>query len=147
MSARLFIAIVALVLTLLGVVFGVLGLVLEDAEASGILGGVLLAVGLLLAGVALAIHRRLTAQARRRREGGRATGDVLEARLHQYTRIGVMLTYTATIRFAAADGAGVREYTRRILVPPTVPLEAGGRVEIAYDSSDPANFEVIGASR
>jgi hypothetical protein len=142
--ARLFIAIDALVLTSLGIVFGIVALA-GGPNSTAIVGAVLLPVGLVLAGIAFVLHRRLTAQRRSRREGGRASGEVVSARLHEYTRIGVMLTYTATVRFAA-DGTGVREYTRRLLVPPNVPLQPGGRVEIAYDRSNPANFEVVGTA-
>jgi uncharacterized protein DUF3592 len=100
----------------------------------------MLALGAALALLAGLLQRRERARRRRRRAGARALAEVLHARLHTMTRVGVMLTYTVTVRFAAADGIE-REHTRTVLVPPTHPLEAGGRIEVCYDPADPENFE------
>jgi hydrogenase-4 membrane subunit HyfE len=142
---RLMTGIWALVLVLLGVVFVTLGLVLgDDQRTFADVGAAILALGVVLALVAWLLHSRARAERRRRREGAHAVAEVLDARLHTMTRIGVMLTYTATVRFAPA-GAAERDITRTLLVPPTHPLVAGQRIEICYDPADPANFEPLSA--
>lgn len=143
--ARMMIAIWALVLLLLGAVFLTLGLVLGgDQRAFAAVGSGMVALGLALALVTWLLHSRSRAERRRRREGERAFAEVVHARLHTMTRIGVMLTYTVTVRFAPA-GAAATELTRKVLVPPTDPLQAGQRIEICYDPRDPANFEPLSA--
>jgi hypothetical protein len=142
---RLMIAIWALVLLVLGVVFVTLGLVLgEDQRTFAAIGAVILVPGLALALVSWLLHARAGAARRRRRQGERAFAEVVHARLHTMTRIGVMLTYTLTVRFAPA-GAAESELTRKVLVPPTHPLQAGQRIEICYDPRDPSNFEPLSA--
>jgi hypothetical protein len=142
---RMMIAIWALVLLVLGVVFLTLGLVLGDNQrAFAAVGAGILAPGLALALFSWLLHSRARAEQRRRREGERAFAEVVHARLHTMTRIGVMLTYTLTVRFAPA-GTAETELTRKVLVPPTHPLQAGQRIEICYDPRDPANFEPLSA--
>ena len=143
---RTLIAIWALVLVILGVVFLIVGLVGGDEQRAFVATGAgTLALGGALALVTWVLHLRARAERRRRREGGRATAEVVNARLHTMTRIGVMLTYTLTVRFAPA-GAREAEFTRQVLVPPTRPLEAGQRIEVCYDPQDPANFEPLPAT-
>ena len=143
MVLRLLIAIWALVLLVLGVVFLTLGLVLgDDQRAFVVIGAAILAPGLALAVLTWLLHLRARAELRRRREGERTVAHVVHAHLHTMTRIGVMLTYTLTVRFRPA-GAAETEVTRKVLVRPTHPLEAGQRIEIRYDPSDPSNFEPV----
>jgi hydrogenase-4 membrane subunit HyfE len=142
---RMMTGIWALGLVLLGVVFVTLGVVLgDDQRAFAVVGTAILGLGLLLALIAWLLRSRARAERRRRREGARAVAEVLDARLHTMTRIGVMLTYTATVRFASA-GAVERDVTRTLLVPPTHPLEAGQRIEICYYPDEPAKFEPLSA--
>jgi hypothetical protein len=140
MVVRLVVSIFALVLTLLGIVFTILGLLstAEDADAFKVVGPAVLAAGLLLTAIAFVLFRRAKAERDRRRAGSRASVEVVEARLNQYTRIGVMLTYDLTIRYA--DGA---THTRKVLLPPTQPIRAGDRVDVLHDPADPGNFEVV----
>lgn len=140
MVLRLVVSIVALVLTLLGTVFTILGLLLESGEEEGfdVVGPSILAAGLALAAIAFVLFRRAAAERGRRLAGMSASVEIVEARLNQYTRIGVMLTYDLTIRYA--DGA---TFTRKVLVPPTTALRAGERVQVRYDPADPGNFEVV----
>ena len=142
MVARLVAAILALVLVLLGIPFLILGFALdgEDAEGFRATGAATLVAGLVAAAVFLVLHRGAAAERSRRQQGGRATAEIVEARLHQYTRIGVMLTYTVTIRYA--HGFRDRTFTRKLLVPPTLALNAGDQVEVRYDPEDPGNFEI-----
>jgi hypothetical protein len=136
---RLVIAIWALVLLILGVVFLVIASV-AGPDSAVVAGAATLAPGVLLALVTWVLHVRARAARRRRHEGERVVAEVVRARLHTMTRIGVMLTYTLTVRFAPVGGAAA-EFTRQVLAPPTHPLRAGQRIEICYDPHDPANFE------
>jgi len=146
MLLRLLAGICGLVLIVLGVVFTVLGVAVDagDRTATLIVGLALLAAGLACAAVFALLQRRDAARRGRRQRGPRAEAEIVAARLHPYTRIGVMLTYTLTVRFAPATGGGMREVTRRLLVPPNLPLAPGARVQVAYDPEDTANFEPVG---
>ena len=146
MLLRLLAGIWGLVLIILGVVFTVLGAAVDagDRTATLILGLALLAAGLACAAVFALLQRREAVRRGRRQRGPGAKAEIVAARLHPYTRIGVMLTYTVTVRFAPATGGGMREATRRLLVPPNLPLAPGARVQVAYDPEDPANFEPVG---
>jgi hypothetical protein len=130
--------ILALVFTSLGVAFLAVGFAGagNDPEGFQIIGAASLAAGLVFAGIALVARSRLRAAARRRREGDRARATIVRAQLQPYTRIGVLLTYTLTVRFAPAG-----EVTRKLLVPPSLALKAGEEIEVVYDPEDPANFE------
>jgi hypothetical protein len=114
-----------------------------DQEGLGSIGAVMLALGLGAALIAWLVHR--LARAERARRSERAVAQIIRARLHTMTRIGVMLTYTLTVRFAPSGGAEA-ELTRKVLVPPTHPLEAGERIEILYDPANPGNFEPASAA-
>ena len=81
---------------------------------------------------------RRRAAARRRRAGDRAQATIVAARLNPYVRIGVLLSYTLTVRFEPAG-----EVTRPLLVSPATRLQAGDEIEVAYDPADPANFEPL----
>lgn len=137
MVVRLTLSIFALVLTLLGVVFTIIGLVgtAEDAEGFEGIGPVILGAGLVLVVIVAVLQRGANAEKKRRTQ--RTSVEVVAAKLNQYTRIGVMLTYDLTVRFA--DGS---THTRKVLVPPTTPLKAGERVEVVHDPAEPSNFEV-----
>ena len=139
MILRLVAAILAIVFVALGIPFSIIGLVTDAAEADafGATGLAALAAGLLFAAVFAVLHRRARAERRRRLAGSRASVEILEARLNHYTRIGVMLTYDLTIRFA--DGA---TFARKVLVPPTAPLKVGERIEVLHEPDDRGNFEV-----
>ena len=140
-AVRLVIAIWALVLLVLGGAFLVVALV-AGQDSAVVVSAATLAPGVLLALLTWWLHARARAERRRRHEGDRAAAEVVRARLHTMTRIGVMLTYTLTVRFAPA-GAAAGEFTRQVLAPPTHPLRAGQRIEICYDPHDPANFEPV----
>lgn len=136
---RLMAAIWAVLLSIGGIVLLILPLVLDgDQVGLAVGGGVMLALGLAAAFVAWLLHARAMAKRQRRTE--RATAEIVRARLHTMTRIGVMLTYTLTVRFAPSGGAET-DLTRKVLVPPTRPLDAGQRIEVLYDPKDPGNFE------
>jgi hypothetical protein len=136
---RLMAAIWSALLFVGGVVLVILSLVLSgDRSGLAVGGAVMVALGLAAALTAWLLHSRVIRKRLRRTE--RAQADVVQAQLHTMTRIGAMLTYTVTVRFAPLAGME-DEFTRKLLVPPTRPLEAGKRIEVLYDPRDPANFE------
>lgn len=138
MIPRLVAGILAIVFLALGIPFLILGFVgeVEDADGFKSSGSAAFAAGLIAAAIFVALTRRAKAQQRRRTQTAQV--EIVAARLNQYTRIGVMLTYDLTVRLA--DG---RTFTRKVLVPPTTPLTPGGSAEIRYDPDDPGNFEVV----
>lgn len=144
MAVRAALSIVALVLTLLGIVFVVVGLLAgePDGGAMTTIGLVVGGAGLVLAIAAVAAWRRARAALRRRQEGGRGTATIVSARFHPHTRIGALLTWTLTLRYESGEHAG-REVTRQMLLVPTIAVEEGARVEVAYDRADAANVEVL----
>ena len=144
MAVRAALSIVALVLTLLGIVFVAVGLLAggSDGEPMRTIGAAIGAVGLVLAVIAAAVWRRARAALRRRQEGGRATATIVHARFHPHTRIGALLTWTLTLRYESGEHTG-REVTRQMLLVPTIAVEDGARVEVAYDRADAGNVEVL----
>jgi Protein of unknown function (DUF3592) len=124
-----------------GVVLLILPLVLSGDQAGLAVGGAaMVALGLAAGLTAWMLHSRVIRKRLRRTE--RVQAAVVDARLHTMTRIGAMLTYTVTVRFAPLARAEA-EYTRKLLVPPTHPLEAGKRIEVLYDPRDPGNFAPV----
>ena len=144
MAVRIVAGILAIVFLSLGIVFLILGLATDTPDADGFraTGGAIFAAGIVAATIFTLLHRRGAAERRRRQQGARAYAEIVEARLHQYTRVGVMLTYTLTIRYPDA-GLGESSFTRTVLVPPTLALKTGERVEVQYDPADPGNFEPV----
>ena len=137
MALRLTISIFALVLTLLGIVFTIVGLATtaDDAEGFKTVGPAILAAGLVLTAIAFVLHRRAAVERSRRQQ--RTSVEVVAAKLNQYTRVGVMLTYDLTIRYA--DGS---THSRKVLVAPGTPLKVGERIDVMHDPQNPGNFEV-----
>jgi hypothetical protein len=138
---RLMAAIWSALLLIGGVVLLILPLVLSGDHGGLAVGGaVMVALGLAAAFFAWLLHLRVIRRRLRRTE--RASAEVVDAHLHTMTRIGAMLTYTVTVRFAPSAGAH-GEFTRKLLVPPTHPLEQGKRIDVLYDPRDPGNFEPV----
>ena len=120
----------------LGIVFVVLGLVLEDQEAFLYLGLVFVVTGLIEGGVALIWRRRAkardAAEAAARISHTRAR--VLEAVLNPYSRVG-----TLNPMHLAVELGGGRQ-ARKVYVPPTTNWQPGTEIQVAYAPNDPGNF-------
>lgn len=145
MGVRIFAAIWALVLSILGAVFLIVGLAssADVGNAFTAIGAILLPIGIGLSGLSLYLQLRQRAARKRRQEGKRIVAKVVDARLHRWTRIGVMLTFTLTVRFAP-EGKSEQNFTRTVLVAPTAsPLVPGAQLELCYDPTNPANFEPL----
>ena len=146
MVVRLVTGILAAVFLPLGLVFTTIGLLAEDVdrgEPEGFLyAGIPLAVvggGLLCAFAALQGRER--DRRRRRREGLRASAEVVEARMNTGVRSGSKFALRLTVRFAPAGTA-----TTSLMWDPMQPLRPGDRIEVLYDPADPANFEPAAAT-
>src|SRR5215207_5564216 len=106
---RLMAAIWSVLLLVAGVVLLILPLVLSGDRMGLATGGAaMVALGLAAALTAWLLHRRVIKRLRRTE---RAPAEVVDAHLHTMTRIGAMLTYTVTVRFAPLAGAE-GEFTR-----------------------------------
>jgi hypothetical protein len=147
MVARLVVGILALVILPLGVLFVVLGLVVEEPDRGRPEDFLYAGAALAPAGAALAIafallQRREAARRRRRRNGVRTTAEVVRARLNPNVRNRSAQALTLTVRFAAA-GTADGTVSRTLFAEPSSAPTAGGLIEILYDPTDPSNFEPV----
>lgn len=145
MVLRLVLGILAAVFLPLGLVFTVVGLTANEVDSGEPrdflrLGIALAAVGAGFALAFLVASRREAERRRRRREGLRATAEVVRARVNPNVRVGSSVTVDLTVRFATA-GTPDGTVTRTLLVAPFSRLEEGATIEILYDPADPSNFE------
>lgn len=134
MVARLVLGILTAVFLPLGLVFLVLGLVIDEPDRGSPEGFLYAGGGIALAGLALgaAFVALLRAEARRRsRRTARTTAEVLDVRFNYNVRSGGRVAARLTVRLAG------REVTGTFLLPPVPP---GERVDVAYEPEDPANF-------
>jgi hypothetical protein len=147
MVARLLCGILAIVLGLLGIVFTTLGLAgVEPRQGSFddwfTVGLPLAAAGLACVTAFVVLARREAAARRRRRAGTRASAEIVRADHKAGIQIGSLLTYDLTVRFAAGG-----EVNKRLTVVPGTPLVPGETVDVLYDPSGPANFELADPAR
>ena len=133
MVARLLTGILGLVFTSLGLTFTILGLVRRDDFL--VIGVPFLVAGLASLGVCTLLFARAGAAGKRRTR--RAEADVTDVVLHPGTRVGVLLTIDLSVRIPSVPGG---PFTSRVLIPPTMSLAAGDKVELLYDPDDPSNF-------
>ncbi len=126
-------AICALVFTLLGTVYLVIGFA-GGPEAFRYLGPGFLVGGIVVGVVALPARARARADATAQTVRGPAT--VVTVQLHPHVRVGGLVNVTLTVRI---DG---RTVTRRLNVPPLSGLEPGAEVDVVYDPADAQNFRV-----
>jgi hypothetical protein len=144
---RLVSGILALTFLPIGLVFLVIGLTVEDAdrgepEAFLYLGPALALVGVVFALTFAVLQRREIASRRRRREGLRATVEIVRAQFNPNVRSGSSMSLRLTVRFPSA-GTADGTVSRTLMAKPTNDLTEGARIEILYDPADPANFEPL----
>jgi hypothetical protein len=123
-------AIVALVFSLLGIAYTVVGVAGGPAS---ILGPACLAAALVLGGVFVPLRAR--ARAAQAALTARGPATVVGVELHPYVRVGSLVNVTLTVRLAG------REVSRRVNVSPLLRLEPGAEIDVVYDPGDPANFQ------
>jgi len=141
---RLVTGILAGVFLPLGVVFLTIGLTADEIdrgtpEGMAYAGAGIAAAGVILAAAFLVLWRKEAARRRRRREGLRATAEIVEAKWMTNVRSGSTIGLRLTVRIPAAGTV-----TSTVLAPITPQWVAGAPIEVAYDPSDPSNFEPVG---
>jgi hypothetical protein len=127
-------AIVALVFSLLGIAYTVVGFA-GGPGAFKILGPAFLAAALVLVAILMPVRKR--ARAARAALTARGPATVVGVELHPYVRVGSLVNVTLTVRLAG------REVSRRVNVSPLQRLEPDAEIEVAYDPGDPANFQPV----
>lgn len=127
------VAICALVFTLLGIAYLVVGFA-GGPEAFRYLGPGFLAGGIVLGAISLPARARARAEAAAQTVRGRAT--VVSVELHPHVRVGGLVNVTLTVRL---DG---RTVARRLNVSPLARVEPGAEVDVVYDPADLQNFRV-----
>lgn len=147
MVLRLTLGILAVTLVPLGVVFIVLGLVLDDPhrsrpEAFVYVGAPLAVTGLLLTVAFVALWRREAARRRRRRQGLRTRAEVVRADVDRRVRVKDKPALRLTVRLPAAstsDGT----VSGTFFAAARYDMTPGEWIEIVYDPAEPANFEPV----
>jgi hypothetical protein len=127
------VAVGALVFTLLGIAYTIVGFA-GGPEAFRFLGPGFLAGGIVLAAFAFPARIRARAAAAAQTVRGRAT--VVSVELHPHVRVGGLVNVTLTVRL---DG---HEVARRLNVSPLSRLDAGTEIDVIYDPANVANFRV-----
>jgi hypothetical protein len=125
-------AIAALVFSLLGVAYTVVG-VAGGPGAFTILGPACVAAALVLGAILVPLRARARAAQAALTARGRAT--VVGVELHPYVRVGSLVNVTLTVQLAGC------EVSRRVNVSPLLRLEPGAEIDVVYDPGDPANFQ------
>jgi hypothetical protein len=141
MALRLTLGILALVFIPLGVVFTIVGLVVDEPDSGSpeafiYVGAPLALVGIACGVVFLRLWRRERARRARRRAGLRATAEVVAAELNWAVRVNGRPALRLTVRFAGSTVTGT------FLAPRTPQdLQPGAAIDVLYDPADPTNFE------
>lgn len=141
MALRLTLGILAVTFLPLGLLFVVLGLVVEEPDRGEPEAFLYVGAGLAVAGLALTVAfivlwRREAARRRRRRQGLRAKVEVVRADPNWSVRVNGRPALKLTVRHPdASDGTVTGTFlARRDLTP-------GDWIEIVYDPAEPSNFE------
>jgi hypothetical protein len=140
MVLRLVLGILAVTLLPLGVVFVVVGLLVDEPrsgepESFVYVGAPLALAGLVLATAFAVLQRREIARRRRRRQGLRARAEVVTADVNWSVRVNGRPALRLTVRL---PGAGTVSGT--FLAGREDPAP-GDWIEVLYDPAEPSNFE------
>jgi hypothetical protein len=148
-ALRLTLGILAVTLVPLGLVFVVLGLVVDEPdrgrpEAFLYLGAPLALVGLAFTAAFIVLWRREATRRQRRRQGLRTRAEVVRADVNWRVRVNGRPALRLTVRFPAAstsDGT----VSGTFLAGARHDLTPGEWIDIVYDPAEPSNFEPVGA--
>jgi hypothetical protein len=148
MVLRLTLGILAVTLVPLGVVFVVVGLVVDEPdrgrpEAFVYVGAPLAVVGLALAGAFFVLWRREVARRRRRRQGLRTKAEVVRADVDWRVRVNGRPALRLTVRFPAAASTSDGTVSGTFLAGARHDLTPGEWIDVAYDPAEPSNFEPV----
>jgi hypothetical protein len=146
---RLVLGILALTFVPLGVVFVIVGLVVDEPdrgrpEAFLYIGAPAALAGLAFAVAFIVLWRREAARRRRRRQGLRTKAEVVRADVNWHVRVNGRPALHLTVRFPAAgtsDGTVTGTFLARARREPA----PGEWIDIVYDPADPSNFEPVGS--
>lgn len=149
MALRLTLGILAVTLVPLGVVFVVLGLVVDEPdrgrpEAFLYVGAPLALTGLAFTVAFILLWRREAARRQRRRQGLRTKAEVVRADVNWRVRLNGRPALRLTVRFPAAstsDGT----VSGTFVAGARYDLTPGEWIDILYDPAEPANFEPVGS--
>jgi hypothetical protein len=145
MVYRLLAGILAAVFLPLGVVFVVVGLLVDHPDRGKPEDFVYIGVPFLVAGVALAatfvvLWRREAGRRRRRRQGLRTGAEVVRAELDWRVRVNGRPLLRLTVRLPGALSGDSTVSGAFISRDGSLPA-AGARIDVLYDPADPSNFE------
>jgi hypothetical protein len=148
-ALRLTVGILAVTLVPLGVVFVVLGLVVDEPdrgrpEAFLYVGAPLALTGLAFTVAFILLWRREATRRQRRRQGLRTRAEVVRADVNWRVRLNGRPALRLTVRFPAANTSdGTASGT--FLAGARYDLTPGEWIDIVYDPAEPANFEPVGS--
>jgi hypothetical protein len=142
---RLILGILAVTFVPLGVVFVVLGLVVDEPdrgrpEAFVYVGAPLALTGLAFTVAFILLWRREAARRRKRRQGLRTRAEVVRADLNFGVRLNGRPALRLTVRFPAASTLG-GTVSGTFFGGARYDLAPGEWIDIVYDPADPSNFE------
>jgi hypothetical protein len=146
-ALRLTLGILAVTLVPLGVVFTVVGLVVDEPdrgppEAFLYVGAPLALTGLVFTIAFVLVWRREAARRQRRRQGLRTKAEVVRADVNWRVRVNGRPQLRLTVRFPAA-GTSDGTVSGTFLVGATYDLTPGEWIDIVYDPAEPSNFEPV----
>ena len=147
MVLRLILGILAVTLVPLGVVFVVLGLVLDEPDRGQpdtflYVGAPLALTGLAFTAAFIFLWRREAARRQRRRQGLRTRAEVVRADVDWGVRVNDRPALRLTVRLPAAstsDGTVSGTFHTGAWYE----LTPGEWIDIVYDPAEPANFEPV----
>jgi hypothetical protein len=145
MILRLLTGILAAVFLPLGVVFVVLGLVVEHPDRGRPEDFVYIGAPFAVAGVALAatfivLWRREAGRRRRRRQGLRTGAEVVRAELDWRVRVNGRPMLRLTVRLPGAISGDATVSGAFVAGDERLPVP-GARIDVVYDPAEPSNFE------
>jgi hypothetical protein len=148
-ALRLILGILAVTFVPLGVVFVVLGLVIDEPDRGRPEGFLYVGVPLALAGLAFTVAfillwRREAARRRRRRQGLRGRAEVVRADVNWRMRLNGRPALRLTVRISAtstSDGT----VSGTFFTGTGYDLKPGEWIDVIYDPADPSNFEPVGS--
>jgi hypothetical protein len=142
---RLTTGILAVTFLPLGLVFVVLGLVVDEPDRGEpetfiYVGAPLAVAGAVCAVIFTVLWRREAARRRRRRQGLRTSAEIVSAHVNWAVRVNGRPALRLTVRFAPAGTVS------GTFVAANDSLAPGDRIEVMYDPLDPSNFEPVAGS-
>jgi hypothetical protein len=143
MVARLVLGILAVTFLPLGLVFLLVGLLVDEPDSGSpiafvVVGGALAAVGAVLAAGFVVLWRREAARRRRRQQGLLARATVVSADLNWSVRVNGRPALELTV-----DLPGAGRVSGQFVSRDARELSPGSEIDVLYDPAEPSNFEPV----